>query len=82
MSDSADIVLTFSVINCQAEQFMSYSAEILIFTQRNSLQRIIQISGAFRQVCSPEQGLFSLGLSYYVYNEWSQYLKEEETFQN
>jgi hypothetical protein len=68
MSDSAEIVLTFSVLTCQAEQFMSESAEILIFIQSNalqgnSLQRIVQLSGAFRQVCSAEQGrIFSLGL--------------------
>ncbi len=56
MSDSADIVLTFSVITCQAEQFMSDSAEILIFTQSNSLQRIVQLSDAIRQVYSAERG--------------------------
>ncbi len=62
MSDSAEIVLTFSVLTCQPEQFMSDSAEILIFTQSNSLQRIVQLSDAFRQVCSAEQGqIFSLG---------------------
>jgi hypothetical protein len=33
MSDSEEIVLTFSVLSCQPEQFMSDSAEILIFTQ-------------------------------------------------
>ncbi len=64
MSDSVEIVLTFSVLTCQQEQFMSDSAEILIFTQSNSLQRIIQISDAFRQVCFAEQGqIFSLGMS-------------------
>jgi hypothetical protein len=63
MSDFAEIALTFSVLTCQAEQFMSDSAEILIFTQSNSLQRIVQLSDAFRQVCSAEQGqIFSLGL--------------------
>ncbi len=68
MSDSAEIALTLSVLTCQAEQFMSDSAEILIFTQSNalqsnSLQRIVQISDAFRQVCSAEQGqIFSLGM--------------------
>jgi hypothetical protein len=68
MSDSAEIELTFSALTCQAEQFMSDSAEILIFTQSNalrsnSLQRIVQISEAFRQVFSAEQGqIFSLGL--------------------
>jgi hypothetical protein len=42
-------------------QFMSDSAEILIFTLSNSPQRIVQLSGAFRQVCSAEQGqIFSL----------------------
>jgi hypothetical protein len=67
MSDSAEIVLTFSVLTCQPEQFMYDSAEILIFTQSNvlqsnSLQRIVQLSDAFRQVCSAEQGqIFSLG---------------------
>ena len=62
MSDSAEIVLTFSVLTCQPEQFMSDSAEILIFTQSNALQRIVQLSDAFRQVCSAEQGqIFSLG---------------------
>ncbi len=30
MSDSAEIVLTFSVLTCQAEQFMSDSAEIVL----------------------------------------------------
>ncbi len=55
MSDSAEIVLTLSVLTCQLEQFMSESAEILIFTQSNSLQRIVQLSDAFRQVCSAEQ---------------------------
>ncbi len=60
MSDSAEIVLTFLVLTYQAEQFMPDSAEILIF---NSLQRIIQLSDAFRKVCSAEQGqIFSLGL--------------------
>ncbi len=40
---------------------MSDSAEILIFTLSNSPQRIVQLSGAFRQVCSAEQGqIFSL----------------------
>jgi hypothetical protein len=52
MSDSAEVVLTLSVLTCQAEQFMSDSAEILIFTQRNSLQRIAQLSDAFRQVAT------------------------------
>jgi hypothetical protein len=62
MSDSAEIVLTLSVLTCQTEQFMSDSAEILIFTQSNSLQRIVQLSDTFRQVCSAEQGqIFSLG---------------------
>jgi hypothetical protein len=56
------LILTFSVLTCQAEQFMSDSAEILIFKQSNALQRIIQISDAFRQVCSAVQGqIFSLG---------------------
>ena len=65
MSDSSEIVLTFSVLSCKAEQFMSESAEILTFTQSNSLQRIIQLSDAFRQVCSAEQGqIFSLGKFY------------------
>ncbi len=65
MSGSAEIVLTFSVLTCQAEQFMSDSAEVLIFTQRNALQRIVQLSDAFRQVCSAEQGqIFSLGLPF------------------
>ncbi len=64
MSDSAEIVVTFSVLTCQADQFMSDSAEILILTQSNSLQRIVQLSDAFRQVCSAEQGqIFPLGLS-------------------
>ncbi len=63
MSDSAEIVLTFSMLTCQAEQFMSDSAEILIFTQSNSLQRIVQLSEGFSQVCSVEQGqMFSLGV--------------------
>ncbi len=31
MSDSAEIVLTFSVLTCHADQCMSDSAEILIF---------------------------------------------------
>jgi hypothetical protein len=63
MSDSAEIVLTFSVLTFQADQFMSDSAEILIFTESNSLERIVQLSDAFRQVCSAEQGqIFSLGL--------------------
>jgi hypothetical protein len=67
MSDSAEIVLTFSVLTCQAKQFMSDSAKILIFTARNarqsnSLQRIVKLSDTFRQVCSAEQGqIFSLG---------------------
>jgi hypothetical protein len=39
MSDSAGIVLTFSVLTCQADQFMSDSAEILIFTQSNAENR-------------------------------------------
>ncbi len=61
MSDSAEIVVTFSVLTCHAEQFMSDSEEILIFTQSNalpsnSLQRIVHISDAVRQVCSEEQG--------------------------
>ncbi len=44
---------------------MSDSAEILIFTQSNALQRIVQLSDAFRQVCSAEQGqIFSLGSVY------------------
>ncbi len=47
MSDPAEIVLTFSVLTCQPEQFMSDSAEILIFTQSNSLQRIVQLSDRF-----------------------------------
>jgi hypothetical protein len=38
MSDSAEMVVTFSVLTCQADQFMSDSAEILIFTQSNSQQ--------------------------------------------
>jgi hypothetical protein len=54
MSDSAEIVLTFSVRTCQPDQFMSDSAEILIFTQSNSLQRIGLLSDTFRQVCSVE----------------------------
>ncbi len=63
MSDSVEIVLTFSVLTCQPEQFMSDSADILIFTQSNALQRIVQLSDEFRQVCSAEQGqIFSLGL--------------------
>ena len=62
MSDSAENALTLSVLTCQAEQFMSDSAEILIFTESNALQRIVQLSDAFRQVCSAEQGqIFSLG---------------------
>jgi hypothetical protein len=62
MFDSAEIVLTFSVLTSHSEQFMSDSAEILIFTQSNSLQRIVQLSDAFRQVCSAAQGqIFSLG---------------------
>jgi hypothetical protein len=52
---TVEIELTFSVLNCQAEQFMSDSAEILIFTQSNSLQRIVQLSDPLRQVCSAEQ---------------------------
>ena len=61
MSDSAEIVLAFSVLTCQ---FMSVSAEVLIFTQSNSLQRIVQLSDAFRQVSSAEQGqIFSSGKS-------------------
>ncbi len=64
MSDSAEIALTLSVLTYKAEQFMSDSAEILIFTQSNSLQRMVQISDAFRQVCSAEQGkIFSLGIN-------------------
>jgi hypothetical protein len=60
MSDSAEIVQTFSVLTCQADQFMSDSAEILIFTQI-----IVQLSGASRQVCSAEQGqIFSLGFCF------------------
>ncbi len=48
------------------KQFMSESAEILIFKQSNSLQRIVQLSDAFRQVCSGEQGqIFSLGNLYW-----------------
>jgi hypothetical protein len=62
MSASAEIVLTFLVLTCQADQFMSDSEEILIFTWSNSLQRIVQLSDAFRQVCSAEQGqIFSFG---------------------
>jgi hypothetical protein len=62
MSYSAEMVLTFSVLTCQAEQLMSDSAEILIFTQSNSVQRIVQLLDAFRQVCSAEQGqIFLLG---------------------
>ncbi len=46
----------------EPEQFMSDSAEILIFTQSDSMQRIVQLSDAFRQVCSAEQGqIFSFG---------------------
>jgi hypothetical protein len=61
MSDSAEIVLCYT---CLADQFMSDSAEILIFTQRNALQRIDQLPDAFRQVCSAEQRqIFSLGMS-------------------
>jgi hypothetical protein len=49
------MVLTFSVLACQAEQFMSDSAEILIFTQSNR--------PTFRQVYTAEQGqIFTLGL--------------------
>ena len=68
MSDSAEIALTFSVLTCQADQFMSDSAEISIFTQSNdlrsnSLQRIVQLSDAFRQICSAERGqIFPLGM--------------------
>ncbi len=64
MSDSVEMVLTFSVLTRQtaADQFMSDSVEILIFTQSNARQRIIQLSDLFRQVCSAEQGqIFSLG---------------------
>ncbi len=62
MSDCPEIVLTFSVLTCQADQFMSDSAQILIFTQSNALQRIVQLSDATRQVCSAEQGqIVSLG---------------------
>jgi hypothetical protein len=66
MSDSAELVLNFSVLTCQEDQFMSDTAEILILTrinalQSNSLQRIVQLSDAVRQVCSVEQGqIFSL----------------------
>ncbi len=64
MPDSAETGLTFSALTCQAGQFMSDSAEILIFTQSNSLQRIVQLSVTFGQVCSAEQGqIFSLGKS-------------------
>jgi hypothetical protein len=57
MSDSVEIELTFSVLSCQAEQFTSDSAEILIFTQSNSAEN----RPTFRQVCSADQGqLFSL----------------------
>ncbi len=74
MSDSAEIILTFSVLTCQAEQFKSDSAEILIFTQSNSLQRIVQLSNAIRQVCSAEQGqIFSLGEAF----DFSNYLPLE-----
>ncbi len=69
MSDSAEIVLTFSVLTCQSEKFMSDSAEILIFTQSNSLQRIVQLSDAVRHVCYAEQGqIFSLGKLLNEYN--------------
>ncbi len=69
MSDSAEIVLTFSVLTCQAEQFISDSAEILIFTQSNSRQRIVKLSDAFRKVCSAEQGqIFSLES---IFASWS-----------
>jgi hypothetical protein len=44
------------VLTCQADQFMSDSADILIFKQSKSLQRIVQLSDAFRQVSSAEQG--------------------------
>ncbi len=58
MSDSAEIVVTFSLLTCQAEQLMSDSAEILIFAQSNSVQRIAQLSDRFA-----EQGkIFSLGM--------------------
>jgi hypothetical protein len=68
MSKSAEIVVTFSVRTCQADKFMSDSAEILIFTQSNSLQRIVQLSDAFRQVCSTEQGqIFPSGNLYQMY---------------
>ncbi len=61
MSDSAEIVLCYTG---QAEQFMSDSTEILIFTQSNALERIVQLSDVFRQVCSAEQGqIFSLGMA-------------------
>ncbi len=63
MSDSTEKILTFSVLTCQADQFTYDSAEILIFTLSNALQRIIQISDVFRQVCSAEQGqIYSLGM--------------------
>jgi hypothetical protein len=68
MSDFAEIVLTFSVLTCQAEQFISDHAEILIFTQSKSRQRILQLSDAFRQVCSAEQGqISSLGKVRLIY---------------
>jgi hypothetical protein len=61
MPDSAEMVLTFSVLTCQPDQFMSDSADILIFKQSNSMQKIVRISDAFRHVCSAEQGqIFSL----------------------
>ncbi len=63
MSGSADIVVTYSVLTCQAEQFVSDSVEIFSFTPSNSLQRIVQLLDTFRQVCSAEQGqIFSLGM--------------------
>ncbi len=63
MSDSAEVVLAFSVLTCQANQFMSDPSEILNFTQSSDLRRIIQLSDAFRQVCSAEQGqIFSSGV--------------------
>ncbi len=58
MSYSAETVLTFSALTCQADQFMSDSAEILIFAQKNSLQN----RPTFRRIQTALQSqIFSLG---------------------
>ncbi len=63
MSDSAEIVLAFSVLTCQPEQFMSDYAEILIFTQSNSQNRQTLSRIQTGLLCRARSNIFIRGVS-------------------